>query len=157
MQERKYGSVGVVWDGCTQPTVTEMRTAIRNGVTFVIEKKEKKQKQKRRWGRASRRLAKKAAREARKRQKVVLVAVATYKVHTLPVKGNHGYGHDERVLAKGQQLGCDSIGLQETRCGRVSRFLFRSGKNSCQARAARSRSSCQGIVVQYVCVHTPVY
>ena len=41
--------------------------------------------------------------------------VATYNVRTLAVKGKNGYGHDERVLAKGRQLGCDFVGLQETR------------------------------------------
>ena len=41
------------------------------------------------------------ARKARKRQKEVLVAVATYNVRTLAVKGKNAYGHDERVLAKG--------------------------------------------------------
>ena len=60
-------------------------------------------------------MAKQAAREARKRQKEALVAAATYKLRTLAVKGNNGYGHGERVLAKGQQLGCDFISLQETR------------------------------------------
>ena len=43
------------------------------------------------------------------------MTVATYNVRTLAVKGKNGYGHDERVLAKGRQLGCDFIGLQETR------------------------------------------
>lgn len=38
--------------------------------------------------------------------------VATYYVRTLAVEGKGGYWHDERVLAKGQQLDCDVIGLQ---------------------------------------------
>ena len=39
------------------------------------------------------------------------MAVATYNVRTLAVKGNNGYGHNERVLAEGRQLVCDFIGL----------------------------------------------
>ena len=41
--------------------------------------------------------------------------LATCNVLTLAVKGKNRYGHDERVLAKGQQLGCDFIDPQETR------------------------------------------
>ena len=67
----------------------------------IRHRKKPLKKQKRRRGRASRRLVKKAVREARKRQKEALVAVATYNVRTLFVKGNNGHGHDERVL-KGQ-------------------------------------------------------
>ena len=63
---RKNGSVGVGWDGCTQPTETEARTGLRN----------------------------REAREARKRSKGSLVAVATCNVHTLAIKEKHGYGHD---------------------------------------------------------------
>ena len=60
--------------------------------------------------------------------------VATCNVRTLAVKGKNGYGHDERVLAKGRQLGCDFIGLQETRRSGSATFttvtyhLFRSGQ-----------------------------
>ena len=42
------------------------------------------------------------------------MAVTTYNVRTLAVKGKNGYGHNERALAKGRQLGFDFIGLQET-------------------------------------------
>jgi len=48
--------------------------------------------------------------------------VATYNVRTLAVNGTNGYGHDECVLAKCRQLGCDVIGLQETR--RAGRTFF---------------------------------
>ena len=41
--------------------------------------------------------------------------VATYNVRTLAVIGRNGYGHAECVLAKARQLGCDFVGLQETR------------------------------------------
>ena len=43
------------------------------------------------------------------------MTVATYNVRILAVKGRNGYGHAECVLAKARQLGCDFVGLQETR------------------------------------------
>ena len=78
-------------------------------------------------------MARVAEREAQARQKEALVAVATYNVHTLAVKGKNGYGHAECVLAKARQLGCDFIGLQETR---------RSGKT--ELFAAGCRVFCSG-------------
>ena len=61
------------------------------------------------------------------------MAVATYNLRALAVKGKNGYGHVERVLAKGRQLGCDFIDQQETR---------RSG--SATFRAGGYRVSCSG-------------
>ena len=116
-QARQEGWECRRWLGRLHPVNGNQGTyrATKRRAAFVMERKKKQKKQKRRRGRASRRLAKKTAREARKRQKEALVAVATYNVRTLAVKGKNGYGHDERVLAKCQQLGCDFIGLQETR------------------------------------------
>ena len=51
----------------------------------------------------------------RARQEEVLLAVATYNVRTLSVTRKNGYGHDEYVVAKGEWLDCDFVGLQETR------------------------------------------
>ena len=53
--------------------------------------------QKRQRGRTTCPLARVAAREAPARQKEALVAVATYKVRILAVKGKNGYGHAECV------------------------------------------------------------
>ena len=61
------------------------------------------------------------------------MAVATYNVRTLAVKGKNGYGHAECVLGKARQVGCDFIGLQETR---------RSGKP--EFPAAGCRVFCSG-------------
>lgn len=47
--------------------------------------------------------------------KGTLVVEATYDARTLVVKGKDGYGHGECVLAKARHLGCDFVGLQETR------------------------------------------
>ena len=68
------------------------------------------------------------------------MAVATYIGHTLTVEGKNGYGHDERVLAKGRQLGCDFIGLQEARRSGSTTFcaagyrVFCSGQEKTNAR-----------------------
>lgn len=53
------------------------------------------------------------AREARARQNKALVAVVIYNVRILSVKEENRYGHAERGLRKGEQLGCNFIGLQE--------------------------------------------
>ena len=95
----------------------------KRAVTFDIEKKTKlKKKERRQEGGDSRRLAKIAAREARTRQKEALVAVATYIMRTLAVRGKNGYGHDESVLAKGRQLGCDFVCVQETQSSGSTTF-----------------------------------
>ena len=43
------------------------------------------------------------------------MVVTVYDVHTPAVKEKNWYGHDERVLADSRKLGCDIIGLHETR------------------------------------------
>ena len=55
------------------------------------------------------------------------MAVAAYNVRTLAVKGKNGYGHGERVLVKGRRLGCNFIGLQETRRSSSARRSVRQG------------------------------
>ena len=61
------------------------------------------------------------------------MAVATYNVRTLAVKGTNGYGQAECVLTKARQLGCNFVGLQETR---------RAGKT--EFSAAGCRVFCSG-------------
>ena len=51
------------------------------------------------------------------------MTVATYNVRTLAVKGRNGYGHAECVLAKARKLGCDFVGLQETKRPGKTEFL----------------------------------
>ncbi|MEP4214436.1 MAG: hypothetical protein ABJL35_03665 [Parasphingorhabdus sp.] len=43
------------------------------------------------------------------------MAVSTYNVHTLAVKGENRDGHAECVLAKARQLGCDFVDLQKAK------------------------------------------
>ena len=63
------------------------------------------------------------------------MAVATYNVCApwLAVEGKNGCGHDERVLTKRRQLGCDFIDMEESR---------RSGSTT--FRAAGYRVFCAG-------------
>ena len=65
---------------------------------IAIEGRIRKERQKRRRGRTTRLLARVAEREAQARQKEALVAVATYDVRTLAVKGKNGYGHVKGCL-----------------------------------------------------------
>ena len=59
------------------------------------------------------------------------MALATYIVRTLAVKGKNGCGYDERVLAMGQPLGCDVFGLQETRRSGSTTFRAAGYHNFC--------------------------
>ena len=61
------------------------------------------------------------------------MAIATYNMRTLAVKGKNEYGHAECMLAKARQLGYDFNDLQETR---------RSGKT--EFSAAEYRVFCSG-------------
>ena len=83
----------------------------------MIQGKIRRKKQKKDGGvsQTTHRLAKFAAREARASKKAALVTVATYNGRTLAVKGRNGYEHAECVLVKSRQLGCEMVGLQETR------------------------------------------
>ena len=60
------------------------------------------------------------------------MAVATYNVRTLAVKGKNGYRHAECMLAKAR-LGCDFIGLHETRSAAGYRVLC-SGQEETEGR-----------------------
>ena len=73
--------------------------------------------------------------------------VATYNVRTLAVKGKNGYGHDECVLAKGQQVGCDFIGLQETR--RAGRTTFHAAGYRVFCRGTETESDKHGMQGQH--------
>ena len=61
------------------------------------------------------------------------MAIATYNMRTLAVKGKNEYGHAACMLAKARQLGYDFNDLQETR---------RSGKT--EFSAAEYRVFCSG-------------
>ena len=80
----------------------------RNQTATVVNLKSEKKREQRRRGWVSRHVVRKPVRETS-------VVVASYNVLTLAVTGRDGYGCDHCVLAKAQQLGCNFVGLQETR------------------------------------------
>ena len=69
-----------------------------------------------------------------------MALTTTYNVRTLAVKERNGYGHAECVLAKARQLGCDFVGLQETRRAGKTEFsaagyrVFCSGQKGLESR-----------------------
>ena len=93
----------------------------------------------------TRRLARVAAREARARQREALVVVATYNVRTLVVKGRNGCGHAECVLAKARQLGCDFVGLQETRRAGKTELSTAGYRVFCAGQGTDGRQGLHGV------------
>ena len=79
------------------------------------EKKKRAARKKRRGRRADQRAAKKRKKGARARARIGELTVGTYNVRTLAFKGANGIGHSEIVLKPCESLGCDIVGLQETR------------------------------------------
>ena len=79
------------------------------------------------------------------RQKKALVVVATYNVRTLAVKGRNGHGHAERVLAKARQLGCDFVGLQETRRAGKTEFSKAGYRVFCSGQETDGRQGLHGV------------
>ena len=86
------------------------------------------------------------------REKEALEAVAAYNVRTLALKGEHRYGRDERVQAKGQQLGCNFIVACSNLGGPAARRSVRQSITfSVQARkktAARQGLYAVGLAVK---------
>ena len=69
------------------------------------------------------------------------MAVTTYNVRTLAVKGKNGYGHADGVLAKARQHGCDFIGLQERGDRGSKSFLLQGTGSSALGRKKRKEGN----------------
>ena len=94
----------------------EMREEVTNRRNILARKR-------RRRGRAKRRLLRQHERRNRARARGREIIAATYNVRTLAVDGTHGVGRALRhVLSVYGRLGCDVIGLQETRRSGHSSF-----------------------------------
>ena len=76
----------------------------------------------RRRGRAERRLLRQRERRNRSRARGREIIVATHNVRTMAVDGKHGVERALDVLSVYDRLGCDVIGLQETRRSGHSAF-----------------------------------
>ena len=72
-------------------------------------------RKKRRKHRRNRRAARKLRVEAKARSRAGELVVGTFNVRTLAFNGKNGIGHNDVILKVRQELGCDVIGLQETR------------------------------------------
>ena len=92
-------------------------------------------------------MVRKPARETRSNQRDEHVVVATYNVRALAVEGRDGYGRDECVLAKVQQLVCDFVGLQETRRQGETTFYAAGYRVFCreQHEESRARKGLHGV------------
>ena len=77
---------------------------------------------KRRRHRRNRRAARKLRVEAKARSRAGGLVVGTFIVLALAFNGKNGIGHSEVILKVCQELGCDVIGLQETRRDGQSTF-----------------------------------
>ena len=118
----------------------ETKTKGRNGdrerkMREKVKSRRKALARKRRQrGRAERRLLQQRERRNRSRARGREIIVATHNVRTMAVDGKHGVGRALDVLSVYDQLGCDVIGLQETRRRGHSAFsqagylVYRSGE-----------------------------
>ena len=79
-------------------------------------------RKRRRRGRAEGRHLQQSKRRNRARARGREIAVATHNVRTMAVDGTHGVGGALDVLSVYDRLGCDIIGLQETRRSGQSAF-----------------------------------
>ena len=93
----------------------KMREEVTNMRKFLPRKR-------RRRGRAERRLLRQRERRNRARARGREITVATHNVRTMAVDGKHGVGRALDVLSVYDRLGCDVIGLQETRRSGHSAF-----------------------------------
>ena len=99
----------------------ETNTKGRNGdsgrgkIEKVTEKRKILARKRRRRGRAERRRLRQSKSKNRARARGREIAVATHNVRTMAVDGTHGAGRALDVLSVYDRLGCDVIGLQETR------------------------------------------
>ena len=93
----------------------EMREEVTNRRKFLARKR-------RRRGRAERRLLRQRERRNRARARGREVTAATHDVRTMAVDGKHGVGRALDGLSVYDRLGCDVIGLQETRRSGDSAF-----------------------------------
>ena len=102
---------GATRGGTAEPTSREQNTRQERR----YEKRQILAHKRRRRGRAERRLLRQSKRRNRVRARGREITVATHNVRTMAVDGTHGVGRALDVLSMYDRLGCDVIGLQETR------------------------------------------
>ena len=92
-------------------------------VQQIIKRKIQLARKKRRRGRTRRRAARGRVSNDRERARRRELVIATHNVRTMAVDGKHGVGRAAEVLDVCQEMGCDVIGLQETRRSGQSALL----------------------------------
>ena len=120
---RWEGRRGVGWLNPRRETKTKGRNGDRE--TEMIEVKNRTKalaRKRRRRGKAERRLLRQRERRNRARARGREIIVTTHNVRTMAGDGKHGVGRALDVLSVYDRLGCDVIGLQETRRGGHSAF-----------------------------------
>ena len=103
----------------------KMQGMIRDRERKKIKKSERRKilgRKRRRRGRAERRLLRQRKTRNRARARGRNITVATHNVRTMAVDGTHGVGRALDVLSVSDRLGCDVVGLQETRRSGHSAF-----------------------------------
>ena len=93
----------------------EMREEVKNRRKALARKR-------RRRGRAERRPLRQRERRNRARARGREIIVATHNVRTMAVDGKHGAGRALDVMSVHDRLGCDVVGLEETRRSGYSAF-----------------------------------
>ena len=88
----------------------------------VAKRRKNFARKRRRRGRAERRRLRQSKRRNRARARGREIAVATHNIRTMSVDGKHGVGRTLDVLSLYDRLGCNVIGLQETRRSGQSSF-----------------------------------
>ena len=94
----------------------------RGKIEKVTERRKILVRKRRRRGRAERRCLRQSKRRNLARARGREIVVATHNVRTMSVDGTHGVGRALDVLDMYDRLGCDVIGLQETRRSGHSAF-----------------------------------
>ena len=92
-------------------------------VQKVVKRKKLLARKKRRRGRTRRRAARRQASNDRDRARRRGLVIVTHNVRKMAVDGKHGVGRAAEVLDVYQEMGCDIIGLQETRRNGQSALL----------------------------------
>ena len=116
------------WGGTVEPTSRDQNQRQERGQGKENVKKQVTNRRKvlarkrRRRGRAERRLLRQRERRNRARAHEREITVAPHNVRTMAVDGKHGIGRALDVLGVYDRLGCDVIGLQETRRSGHSAF-----------------------------------
>ena len=110
----------------------------------------------RRRGRAERRLLRQIKASNRARARAREITIATHNVRTMAVDGTHGVGRALDVLSVYDRLGCDVIGLRETRRSGHSVFIQTGYTVFCSGECGGENGGKKGQGGGGLAVRTPI-